>query len=77
MVNPTLSVGEFGIETDTNKVKIGDGSTQWSLLGYLQVNLDGGNSGPSVPAAMLFSNDAHTLSYYTDDSLTQNYKTGD
>jgi len=32
--NPTLSSGEFGFETDTNKVKIGDGSTGWTLLSY-------------------------------------------
>lgn len=33
--NPTLSAGEFGFETDTGKVKIGDGSTAWTSLGYL------------------------------------------
>ena len=32
--NPTLSAGEFGFETDTNKAKIGDGSTGWTLLSY-------------------------------------------
>ena len=26
-VNPTLASGEMGIETDTNKFKLGDGST--------------------------------------------------
>lgn len=33
--NPTLSSGEFGFESDTNRFKIGDGSTAWSSLGYL------------------------------------------
>lgn len=33
-VNPTLSKGEIGVETDTNKMKIGDGSTQWNSLKY-------------------------------------------
>ena len=33
--NPTLSAGELGFETDTDKVKIGDGSTAWTSLGYL------------------------------------------
>jgi len=33
--NPTLASGEFGFETDTDKVKIGDGSTAWNSLGYL------------------------------------------
>lgn len=32
--NPTLSSGEFGYETDTGKIKIGDGSTVWASLGY-------------------------------------------
>ena len=32
--NPTLAVGEFAIETDTDKYKIGDGSTAWTSLGY-------------------------------------------
>jgi hypothetical protein len=33
--NPTLSSGEFGFETDTKKVKIGDGSTAWTSLSYM------------------------------------------
>ena len=32
--NPTLASGEFGYETDTTKIKIGDGSTAWTSLGY-------------------------------------------
>jgi len=32
--NPTLAVGEFAIETDTDLYKIGDGSTAWTSLGY-------------------------------------------
>lgn len=32
--NPTLSAGEWGYETDTGKVKIGNGSTAWTSLGY-------------------------------------------
>ena len=32
--NPTLAVGELAIETDTDKYKIGDGSTAWTSLGY-------------------------------------------
>lgn len=36
--NPTLLVGELGIETDTYKIKMGDGSTAWTSLGYLTIN---------------------------------------
>jgi hypothetical protein len=32
--NPTLAAGEFGYETDTGKVKIGNGSTAWTSLAY-------------------------------------------
>lgn len=32
--NPTLTSGEWGFETDTGKVKIGNGSTAWNSLGY-------------------------------------------
>jgi hypothetical protein len=30
----TLASGEWGFETDTGKVKIGDGTTAWTSLGY-------------------------------------------
>lgn len=32
--NPTLLAGEIGIESDTNKIKIGTGSTAWTSLAY-------------------------------------------
>lgn len=32
--NPTLAAGEFGFETDTNAMKMGDGSTAWTSLDY-------------------------------------------
>jgi len=34
VANPTLAVGEFAVETDTDKYKIGDGSTAWTSLSY-------------------------------------------
>lgn len=33
-VNPVLAQGEEGWETDTGKMKIGDGGTSWTSLGY-------------------------------------------
>ena len=36
--DPTLFLGELGIETDTYKIKMGDGSTAWTSLGYLSWN---------------------------------------
>ena len=32
--NPTLAQGEIGYETDTGKVKVGDGTTAWASLAY-------------------------------------------
>jgi hypothetical protein len=32
--NPTLAVAEFGLETDTNLFKIGNGSDAWNALAY-------------------------------------------
>lgn len=33
--NPVLAQGEMGLETDTNKIKFGDGSTAWNSLPYV------------------------------------------
>lgn len=33
-INPILSLGEPGLETDTGKIKYGDGLTTWNLLPY-------------------------------------------
>ena len=35
--NPVLSSGEIGLETDTNKLKIGDGITLWNSLNYFAI----------------------------------------
>jgi hypothetical protein len=32
--NPTLAAGEIGFETDTNKFKVGNGSSAWTSLAY-------------------------------------------
>ena len=44
-VNPVLALGEPGIETDTRKIKYGDGSTEWNLLEYSASEV-----GPEGPA---------------------------
>jgi hypothetical protein len=33
-INPTLAAGEMGLETDTYKFKVGNGSTAWTALPY-------------------------------------------
>ena len=34
-VNPVLAAGEAGFESDTRKIKVGDGSTSWTSLDYV------------------------------------------
>ncbi len=46
--NPTLLAGEPGYETNTNKLKIGDGITPWNLLPYVSGS-GGGTTGPTGP----------------------------
>lgn len=36
--NPILYQGEFGLETDTNQVKLGDGTSFWNSLGYVSLD---------------------------------------
>jgi len=44
--NTVLAAGEIGFETDTNKMKVGDGSTAWSSLNYVDsIPSQTGNSG--------------------------------
>lgn len=45
--NPTLSIGEIGLETDTAKWKFGNGSTAWNSLAYAYA---AGATGPTGPA---------------------------
>ena len=33
--NPVLLNGEIGIESDTNKIKVGNGTTNWNNLEYI------------------------------------------
>lgn len=51
--NPTLAVGELGLETDTEQFKIGTGSTAWNALAYASgpVGPQGpqGDTGPQGP----------------------------
>jgi hypothetical protein len=43
--NPKLGLGEPGFETDTNKLKIGNGNDHWNDLDYISGGL-GGDNGP-------------------------------
>jgi hypothetical protein len=57
-VNPTLTQGEMGYETDTGKLKFGDGSTAWTSLSYYVNGLSDINP---VIAAGTITEDVYTI----------------
>lgn len=38
--NPVIAAGQIVYETDTGRVKVGDGSTAWSALPYAVLNYE-------------------------------------
>jgi hypothetical protein len=56
--NPTLAAGEAGIETDTNKMKVGTGDGAWTTLPYLT---GGGGGGGGGTGDMLAANNLSDL----------------
>jgi hypothetical protein len=58
ITNPVLESGELGIETDTKKLKLGDGRTAWNDLVYVGGLIPGdqgeiGLAGPAGPSGPL------------------------
>jgi hypothetical protein len=48
--NPILAQGEIGLETDTDKWKMGNGSTAWNSLAYAYTAGSAGATGPTGPS---------------------------
>jgi len=78
--NTLLAEGEIGIETDTGKIKVGDGSTAWTSLAYFTgsgaVSAVTGtapvaSSGGATPAISLSAGYGDTLNPYA--SKTANF----
>lgn len=68
-VNPTLASGELGFETNTNKLKVGNGSTAWNSLAYASgagglVVSETAPSSPEVGSMWFNSAEAKTYLYY-------------
>ena len=64
--NPVLLAGELGIESNTGKMKVGDGTTLWSRLGYVT---------PSLPKNIAYTDEQNTFStnqYISSGSLIFN-----
>ena len=63
--NPVLALGEPGLETDTGYLKIGDGNTEWSSLGYSISNAIDGTGG----AGAIVLTDVGTIRIGDSDSV--------
>ena len=75
-LNPTLSSGEIGYETNTGKFKIGNGSTLWSALDYFldSSDLSGYLTASSASTTYLAQASASTT-YLTQSSASTTYLT--
>lgn len=72
--NPVLMKGEIGIETDTNKFKIGDGITAWSALSYVGTQVEVTGEGEVITGASVSADGTLTLTrgkLYLDDVLLE------
>jgi hypothetical protein len=65
--NPTLGAGEFGFETDTNKLKCGNGSTAWNSLTY--INNDGDITGVTAGTGITGGGTSGTVSIAIDSTV--------
>lgn len=81
-VNPVLAEGELGIELDTDRIKIGDGTTAWNTLDYAtvtpgdvsgQVLPPGGTTGQVLSKA---NNDDFDVEWQDIDALPEGGTTG-
>jgi hypothetical protein len=65
--NPTLAAGELGFETDTNKLKCGNGSTAWNSLPYL--NNDGDITGVTAGTGISGGGTSGTVTVSIDSTV--------
>ena len=70
-VNPILAAGELGLETDTNKMKFGDGTNNWSTLSYANIG-NTGSQGPTGPTGTGLSRITQTtLNFGVEDTYIE------
>ena len=61
--NPVLAAGEIGYETDTRKMKLGDGTSSWTQLSYLVADGTGTGGGSGGQVATIRIGTVTTLRY--------------
>lgn len=61
--NPTLLNGEWGFETDTRRLKIGDGVTAWNALAYYSAGAAASTYTHNQPSAAATWTIAHNLGF--------------
>ena len=74
LINPKLALGEMGIETDTKKIKFGDGNSLWNDLQYISAGSGGEVVAEDIDdriSELLVAGSGISLSYSDEgDSLT-------
>lgn len=72
--NPVLAQGEYGLETDTFLIKVGDGVRDWAHLPYLN-KLDASyfkwNNDGTITFSDAFMNEIHALEAAAGQAITQ------
>jgi hypothetical protein len=80
--NPTLAAGEPGLETDTGKFKVGNGSTAWNSLAYVgagtvtSITAGTGLSGGTISSSGTIAIDSTVATLTGTQTLTNKTATG-